>query len=139
MSNHAISPTWRTFARSSSSADGAAENQASRISRSSASLVARSDSASTLASFHRRAPDAVTARRRDRAGAGAEVESALAPGRGALKTFDAPLDALAGRTVTRVRRAGKMLVVECGELALLVHLMSAGRLQLYGVRASLRD
>src|SRR5438552_3979154 len=81
----------------------------------------------------------ITARRLDRAAAGAEVESALAPGMVALKTFDPPLDALAGRTVTRVRRAGKMLVVECGELALLVHLMSAGRLQLYQVRASLRD
>jgi formamidopyrimidine-DNA glycosylase len=32
-----------------------------------------------------------------------------------------------------------MLVVEAGELALLVHLMSAGRLQLYDKRASLRD
>jgi formamidopyrimidine-DNA glycosylase len=38
-----------------------------------------------------------------------------------------------------VRRRGKMLVVDTGDLALLVHLMSAGRLQLFDKRASLRD
>ncbi|MFN2616958.1 MAG: DNA-formamidopyrimidine glycosylase family protein [Thermoleophilaceae bacterium] len=81
----------------------------------------------------------ITARRLDRALAGAEVESALAPGMVALKSFDPPLDALAGTTLTGVGRAGKMLVVGFGELALLVHLMSAGRLQLYEKRASLRD
>jgi formamidopyrimidine-DNA glycosylase len=81
----------------------------------------------------------ITARRLDRALAGAEVESALAPGVVALKTVDPPLGALAGTTVSAVRRAGKMLVVEFGELALLVHLMSAGRLQLFPDRASLRD
>jgi formamidopyrimidine-DNA glycosylase len=81
----------------------------------------------------------ITARRLDRALAGAEVESALAPGMVAMKTFDPPLDALAGSTVAGVHRAGKMLVVELGELALLVHLMSAGRLQLFEQRASLRD
>jgi formamidopyrimidine-DNA glycosylase len=81
----------------------------------------------------------ITARRLDRALRGAEVESALAPGVVAMKTFDPPLDALAGTTVGRVRRAGKMLVVEFGELALLIHLMSAGRLQLWDARASLRD
>ena len=87
-----------------------------------------------------------TARRLDRAAAGASVESALAPGMVALKTFDPPLDALAGTTVRGVRRTGKMLVVEFtpqggtdGELSLLVHLMSAGRLQLFDKRASLRD
>ena len=38
-----------------------------------------------------------------------------------------------------MRRIGKMPVVEFGDLALLVHLMSAGRLQLFDKRASLRD
>jgi formamidopyrimidine-DNA glycosylase len=71
--------------------------------------------------------------------AGARVESALAPGMVALKTFDPPLDALAGRELEGVRRIGKMLAVEAGELTLLVHLMSAGRLQLFDERASLRD
>jgi formamidopyrimidine-DNA glycosylase len=81
----------------------------------------------------------ITARRLDRALAGAEVESALAPGMVALKTFDPPLDALSGTSVAGLHRAGKMLVVEFGELSLLVHLMSAGRLQLFDKRASLRD
>ena len=71
---------------------------------------------------------------------GAEVESALAPGMVALKTIDPPLSALAGRTVTGTRRFGKMPVVDLsGDLSLLVHLMSAGRLQLFDRRASLRD
>ncbi len=81
----------------------------------------------------------IAARRLDRALAGAEVESALAPGVVAMKTFDPPLDALAGRTLLGVRRIGKMLAIEAGELVVLVHLMSAGRLQLWDARASLRD
>ncbi|MEA2386379.1 MAG: formamidopyrimidine-DNA glycosylase [Thermoleophilaceae bacterium] len=81
----------------------------------------------------------ITARRLHRALEGAEIESALAPGLVTMKTFDPPIDAVAGRTITRVGRAGKMLIVEAGELALLVHLMSAGRLQLWDKRASLRD
>jgi formamidopyrimidine-DNA glycosylase len=81
----------------------------------------------------------ITARRLDRALAGAEVESALAPGMVTMRTYDPPLDALAGRRLEGIHRAGKMLVVEFDQLALLVHLMSAGRLQLYGSRASLRD
>ncbi|HEX8052359.1 MAG TPA: DNA-formamidopyrimidine glycosylase family protein [Thermoleophilaceae bacterium] len=82
----------------------------------------------------------IAVRRLDAALEGARVESALAPGMVTMKTFDPPLDALAGRTIERVRRIGKMPVVEfSGDLALLVHLMSAGRLQLFPDRASLRD
>jgi len=81
----------------------------------------------------------ITARRLSAAVAGARVESALAPGLVALKTFDPPLDALAGRRLDGVRRIGKMLAVDGGDLTLLVHLMSAGRLQLFDSRASLRD
>ena len=81
----------------------------------------------------------MAARRLTAAAAGARVESALAPGMVTMKTFDPPLDALAGRTVDRVGRVGKMLTVELGDLALLIHLMSAGRLQLFDTRASLRD
>jgi formamidopyrimidine-DNA glycosylase len=85
-------------------------------------------------------PEVEIAARRLTAGvAGARVESALAPGLVALKTFDPPLDALAGRELGGVRRIGKMLAVEAGDLTLLVHLMSAGRLQLFETRASLRD
>jgi formamidopyrimidine-DNA glycosylase len=81
----------------------------------------------------------ITARRLGRALSGAEIESALAPGLVALKTFDPPLDGLAGEAIAGVRRIGKMLAVDAGGLTLLVHLMSAGRLQLFDARASLRD
>jgi formamidopyrimidine-DNA glycosylase len=81
----------------------------------------------------------ITARRLSRALEGARIESALAPGMVTMKTFDPPLDALVGAEVRGVRRAGKMLVVQAGGLALLVHLMSAGRLQVWDKRASLRD
>ena len=81
----------------------------------------------------------ITARRLNAALAGAQVESAFAPGMVTMKTFDPPLDALAGRTITAVGRRGKMPVVELGGLSLLIHLMSAGRLQLFPDRASLRD
>ena len=81
----------------------------------------------------------ITVRRLDAALAGAQIESALAPGMVTMKTFDPPLSALSERSITRVRRIGKMPVVEAGDLALLVHLMSAGRLQLWDKRASPRD
>ncbi len=82
----------------------------------------------------------ITARRLDDALCGATIESALAPGINALKTFDPPLSALEGRTISSVGRRGKQFVVEVsGGLALLVHLMSAGRLQLYDKRAGPRD
>ena len=81
----------------------------------------------------------IVARRLDAALAGSEVESALAPGMNVMKTFDPPLDSLAGRELTGVRRIGKMPVVEFGDLALLVHLMSAGRLRVHDKRASLKD
>jgi formamidopyrimidine-DNA glycosylase len=70
---------------------------------------------------------------------GETVESALAPGINALKTFDPPLHALEGREFTGVSRRGKLLLLEFDDLVLLLHLMSAGRIQLYDKRASLRD
>ena len=82
----------------------------------------------------------ITARRIGAAIDGAAVESALAPGVNTLKTFAPPLDALEGATATGVRRRGKHLIVDFGGgLSLLVHLMSAGRLQLYSKRAGPRD
>ncbi|MFP5363835.1 MAG: DNA-formamidopyrimidine glycosylase family protein [Thermoleophilia bacterium] len=82
----------------------------------------------------------ITARRLDAALRGATIESALAPGINALKTFDPPLQALEGRAIKSIARRGKQFVVEVGgDLALLVHLMSAGRLQLYDKRAGPRD
>src|SRR5581483_8423260 len=71
---------------------------------------------------------------------GAEIESALTPGINALKSFDPPLSALHGRQLTGIERRGKLFLVGVeGELTLLIHLMSAGRLQLFETRASLRD
>src|SRR4051794_2847097 len=82
----------------------------------------------------------ITARRLDAALRGATIESTLAPGLNALKTFDPPLHALDGAQIEGVRRIGKHLVVDVsGDLHVLMHLMSAGRLQLYDKRASLRD
>jgi formamidopyrimidine-DNA glycosylase len=108
----------------------------------------------------------ITARRLDGALCGASIESALAPGINALRSFDPPLTELAGRTIAGVRRRGKHLIVEIDgvdrdrdgagvdgagagvdgdgggagvELVLLIHLMSAGRLQLYDKRAGPRD
>src|SRR5690242_4836528 len=81
----------------------------------------------------------ITARRIDAAVRGAGVESVLAPGMNVMKTFDPPLEALVGREVTGVRRIAKMPVVEFGDLSLLIHLMSAGRLRVFDKRASLKD
>jgi len=81
----------------------------------------------------------IVARRLNTALVGAGVESALAPGMNVMKTFDPPLETLAGRELTGVRRIGKMPVVEFGEVSLLIHLMSAGRLRVFDKRASIKD
>ncbi|MBN8867126.1 MAG: DNA-formamidopyrimidine glycosylase [Solirubrobacterales bacterium] len=82
----------------------------------------------------------ITARLLGAALEGAEVESAMAPGINVMKSFKPPLDGLAGDSVAGVRRRGKMLIVDFRSgLSLLIHLMSAGRLQLYEKRAGPRD
>ncbi len=84
----------------------------------------------------------ITARRLTTAVEGKEVESALATGVATLKTFDPPLDALEGGAFKGVRRIGKMLAIDFdadSELTMLVHLMSAGRLQVAEKRASMKD
>lgn len=81
----------------------------------------------------------ITARRLNAAVGGVTVESALAPGMNVMKTFDPPLEALVGREISGVRRVGKMPVVELGDLALLIHLMSAGRIRVFDKRASPKD
>ena len=87
----------------------------------------------------------ITARRLTTALEGAEVESALAAGVATLKTFEPSLDHVTGARIAGVRRIGKMLAVDldpadgAGPLTLLIHLMSAGRLQLFDQRASIRD
>ena len=82
----------------------------------------------------------ITARRLSASLAGVDVESAVSPGMVAMKSVKPPLSELAGRRIERIWRVGKMPVVEfSGELALLVHLMSAGRLQVYDKRATPKD
>ena len=82
----------------------------------------------------------ISARLLGRAVTGSVVESALSPGVNALKSYDPPLSALEGRSIEGVSRRGKLFVVAFdGDLAMIVHLMSAGRLQLFDSRASLRD
>jgi formamidopyrimidine-DNA glycosylase len=89
----------------------------------------------------------IAARRLDTGLRGARVESALAPGMVVMKSFDPPLAELEGREVAGVRRIGKMPIVDFapipgsahGELSLIVHLMSAGRLQVFDKRASMKD
>jgi formamidopyrimidine-DNA glycosylase len=82
----------------------------------------------------------ITARLIGAASRGAQVESALAPGVNALKSYDPPLTALTGCSIERISRRGKLFLIELDqELTIVIHLMSAGRLQLYDTRASLRD
>jgi len=82
----------------------------------------------------------IMVRRLGAALAGGVVESALARGVGTLKSFDPPLGELRGHTFTGMRRRSKLLIAEFdGDLVLLVHLMSAGRLQLYDKPGSLKD
>jgi formamidopyrimidine-DNA glycosylase len=79
----------------------------------------------------------ITARRLDGALRGATIASAAAPGVNTLKTFEPSLDELAGASIAGVGRRGKHLIVRTdNDLVLLLHLMSAGRLQLYGDAAA---
>ena len=86
----------------------------------------------------------IVARRLGAALPGEVVESAMTPGLNALKTFDPPFSAIDGATFTGARRRGKLLLLDLdapahGELTLLVHLMSAGRIQMFDKRASMKD
>ena len=81
----------------------------------------------------------ITARRVSEALTGETIESAVVPGINALKTFDPPLSALEGAEIEGVRRRGKLLMIDAGGLTLLTHLMSAGRLQLFNKRATMKD
>ena len=84
----------------------------------------------------------ITARRLGAALTGAAVESTLAPGMVAMKTVKPALSELEGRTIEGTRRIGKMPIVQFGgeqPLELLIHLMSAGRLQVFDKRATLKD
>src|ERR1700733_3818057 len=82
----------------------------------------------------------ITARLIGAATAGHRIESSLSPGVNALRTYDPPLSSIDGLQVVGVSRRGKLFKVELEDAkTLLIHLMSAGRLQLFDTRASLRD
>ena len=86
----------------------------------------------------------IVARRLGAALPGEVIESAMTPGLNALRTFDPPFSAIDGAAFTGARRRGKLLLLELetpahGELTLLVHLMSAGRIQMFDKRASMKD
>lgn len=81
-----------------------------------------------------------TARRLSEAVAGKTVQSVLATGVSTLKSYDPPLDALRGVSIKGVGRRGKYLMVHFdNDLTLLMHLMSAGRFQLFDKQGSIRD
>jgi formamidopyrimidine-DNA glycosylase len=86
----------------------------------------------------------IVARRLDDVLPGETIESAMTPGLNALKTFDPPFSAIDGAGFTGARRRGKLLLLDVdapaqGALTLLIHLMSAGRIQLFDKRASMKD
>ena len=85
----------------------------------------------------------IVARRLDAALPGETIESAMTPGLNALKTFDPPFSAIDGASFTGARRRGKLLLLDVetagGPLVLLVHLMSAGRIQMFDKRSSMKD
>lgn len=68
------------------------------------------------------------------------VRSCRAPAVNTLKSFEPPLDALNGRAIEGIGRRGKHLLIGFeDDLHLVIHLMSAGRLQLYDSKATARD
>lgn len=82
----------------------------------------------------------ITARLIGKAVSGLKVTSASAGGIGTLKSVSPRLDSLSGSSITQVWRRGKHLLIDFdNDTTLLLHLMSAGRLQLFDKKASLRD
>ncbi len=82
----------------------------------------------------------ITARLIGEAVVGLQVTAAAAPGIGTLKSVVPPLETIRGQSITGIRRRGKHLLIDFEDgVTLLLHLMSAGRLQLFDKKASLRD
>jgi formamidopyrimidine-DNA glycosylase len=82
----------------------------------------------------------ITARRLDEALRGRTIATVMTPGLNALRTFDPPLSALEGRAIASIGRRGKLFLIATeGGPTMIVHLMSAGRLQLWDKRAGPRD
>lgn len=82
----------------------------------------------------------ITARLIGEAVAGVEVESIATPGLNVLRSFKPPVQDLEGHRLLGVRRRGKLFIVDSDAgLSVIVHLMAAGRLQLWDDRAALTD
>lgn len=85
----------------------------------------------------------IVARRLDAVLPGRTVVSVAAPGVNVLRTFDPPLSALVTGEIHRVSRRGKLLLIDLSvagvDLALVIHLMSAGRVSLRQSAPLLRD
>ncbi len=82
----------------------------------------------------------ITARLIGESVAGVEVESIVTPGLNVLRSFKPPVQDLEGHRLLGVRRRGKLFVIDSDAgLSMIVHLMSAGRLQLWDDRAALTD
>lgn len=71
---------------------------------------------------------------------GLKIRSVKLRGLGTLKSFDPPIESLVGSEIDRLRRIGKHIPIDfSGDQTLLVHLMSAGRLQVFEKPASVKD
>lgn len=82
----------------------------------------------------------ITSRLIGEAVSGRVVESVMAPGLNTIRTFKPPVQDLEGHALTGVRRRGKVFIVDSASgLSVLIHLMSAGRLQLWSKRAGPKD
>jgi formamidopyrimidine-DNA glycosylase len=82
----------------------------------------------------------ITARLIGDAVVGEVVESVVVPGLNTIKTFKPPIQVLEGEPLAGLRRRGKVFILDSGSgFSVLIHLMSAGRLQLFDKRASIKD
>jgi len=82
----------------------------------------------------------ITARLLGEAVSGSVVESVMAPGLNTVRTFKPPIQVLEGEALTGIRRRGKIFIIDSASgHSLLIHLMSAGRLQLFDKRVGPKD
>jgi len=82
----------------------------------------------------------ITARLIGDAVAGEAVDSVVVPGLNTIKTYRPPIQVIEDEPLTGIRRRGKVFILDSGSgFSVLIHLMSAGRLQLYDKRASPKD
>jgi formamidopyrimidine-DNA glycosylase len=82
----------------------------------------------------------ITARRLSNALADAQVAAVLAPGVNTMRTFKPPLEALENQRFMGAQRRGKLVLLTfSGDLVVLIHLMSAGRLAIFTGKSSGRD